>query len=389
VRNEHWLLPEGIDEILPPESTRMEGLRRELIDLYRSWGYEQIVPPFIEFVESLLSNASEDLDLQTFKLTDQMSGRTLGIRADITPQAARIDAHRLRREAPTRLCYVGAVLLTRSDDFGGSRSPMQVGCELYGHRGVESELEVLSLMLETLRRAGIDDIYLDLGHVGIFRGLTRQAGLDEAQELALFEALQRKALAEIDERLADLALPAKQAAMLRALGELSGENALQRGRTLLAAASPEVQQALAELEALAQRINQRLPDLPLHFDLAELRGYHYHTGVVFAAYAPGLGQEMARGGRYDAVGEVFGRGRPACGFSADLKTLLHFGRRPEGGEPSLIFAPADADAEVIQALRAQGRRVVRALPGQTAGAAEMGCGEELQLLQGRWVPTPV
>jgi len=388
VRNEHWLLPEGIDEVLPPESAVLEGLRRELVDLYRSWGYEQVFPPFIEFVESLLSNASEDLDLQTFKLTDQMSGRTLGIRADITPQAARIDAHRLRRDAPTRLCYVGTVLLSRSDDFGGSRSPLQVGCELYGHSGVESEWEVVSLMLETLRRSGVEDIYLDLGHVGIFGGLARAAGLDHAQEMALFEALQRKAQSEIATLVEGFGLSPETGGMLCSLSELSGEDALLRGRTLLAGAGSEVRQALDELERLAALINQRLPGLPLHYDLAELRGYHYHTGVVFAAYAPGLGQEMARGGRYDAVGKVFGRARPACGFSADLKTLLQFGRR-DAAETATIFAPAEADPQAVAALRAQGRRVVCGLPGQSGGAAEMGCGEILQLRDGDWAPVPV
>jgi len=386
--NAHWLLPEGIDELLPPKAYELEQTRRDLLDLFHSWGYDLVQPPFIEYLESLLTGTGSDLDLRTFKLTDQITGRTLGIRADITPQAARIDAHQLRSENPTRLCYAGTVLKTRSDGFGGSRSPVQVGAELYGHGGEESDQEILCLMLKSLERAGIKDVYLDLGHVGIFRTLARESGLDTRQELALFDALQRKAVPEIDSLLDTFSLDREKRAMLASLAGLSGDDALTRARGLLAAAGNEVQRALAQLERLASLLAERRPDVPVHFDLAELRGYHYHTGVVFAAFVPEQGTEIARGGRYDAIGELFGRARPACGFSADLKMLMQLGQRQDLSPASGIFAPAEADPrlrERIEALRAEGRRVVVALPGQSGDAAAMKCGEALVKQGGDWV----
>ncbi len=391
--HKHWLLPEGIDEILPPEAGSLERLRRELLDLYYSWGYELIFPPFIEYLDSLLTGTGRDLDIQTFKLTDQITGRTLGIRADITPQAARIDAHQLRRECPTRLCYLGTTLKTRSDELSGSRSPLQVGAELYGYKGIEAELEIIQLMLESLGRAGLQGIYLDLGHVGIFRGLARQAGLAEDQELALFDALQRKAVPELHALIEGFGITAAVGDMLVALAELSGDDVLQDARSQLAAASPEVLAALDELSRLDQRLKQLHPDLPVHYDLAELRGYHYHTGPVFAAFLPGTGQEVARGGRYDDIGRVFGRARPACGFSANLNRLHRLGGyAAAAAEMPGIFAPAVDDPVLQQRvadLRSAGRRVIMALPGQEADAAAMGCGEQLQRQGDDWVPVAV
>ena len=198
IHNEHWLLPEGIDELLPEQARELEKIRRCLLDTYASWGYELVITPFIDYLESLLTGTGKDLELQTFKMTDQMSGRLLGIRADITPQAARIDAHQLRQDLPTRLCYIGSVFRTRPDGFSASRSPLQIGAELYGHSGVESDVEILCLMLATLEVAGVKNVSLDLGHVGIFKGLARQAGIGKNQEAALFAALQRKAIPEIE-----------------------------------------------------------------------------------------------------------------------------------------------------------------------------------------------
>ena len=222
MQNERWLLPEGIDELLPDQARRLEALRRRLLDLHESWGYELVITPFIEFLDSLLTGTGKDLDLQTFKLTDQVSGRLLGVRADITPQAARIDAHRLRREAPTRLCYLGSVLRTRMDDYAGSRSPLQIGAELYGHAGVESDVEVLCLMMAALQAAEVEDLYLDVGHVGIFRGLAAQAGLNAVQEHALFTALQRKAEPEVVSLVRDYGVPSAAAERLIALTSLNG-----------------------------------------------------------------------------------------------------------------------------------------------------------------------
>ncbi|MFZ1861336.1 MAG: ATP phosphoribosyltransferase regulatory subunit, partial [Candidatus Competibacter sp.] len=238
---DRWLLPEGIEEILPPAASRLERLRRSLVDLYANWGYELVVPPLIEFLESLLTGTGNDLELQTFKLTDQASGRMMGVRADMTPQVARIDAHLLKREGPVRLCYMGTVLRTRGDGFGGSRSPYQAGVELYGHRGHESDLEVLTLLLETLAVAKIDNVHLDLGHVAIFRELMRQAGLSQDQEKRLFEALQRKALPEIRELLAAWRLPACYADLLARLAELNGGlEVLAEAEALLAGAGAQV-----------------------------------------------------------------------------------------------------------------------------------------------------
>ncbi len=225
MQRENWLLPEGVDEVLPPQASVVEQLRRDILDLYASWGYKLIFPPFLEYLESLHINSGGDLDLKTFKVIDQITGRTLGIRADITTQAARIDAHKLRDENPTRLCYAGTVLHTKSDGFAGSRAPLQAGAELYGHSGVESDLEIICLMMETLKLAGLQDIYIDLGHVGIFRGLVRQAGISAQSEMELFDALQRKSVPEIKELINQLDIDKQAAEMLIALPELCGEDA--------------------------------------------------------------------------------------------------------------------------------------------------------------------
>ena len=392
ISEDRWLLPEGIEEILPPAAGRLERLRRELLDLYESWGYELIVPPLIEFLESLLTGAGDDLELQTFKLTDQLSGRMMGVRADMTPQAARIDAHRLKRNGPVRLCYMGTVLRTRADGFGGSRSPYQAGVELYGHRGYESDLEVLTLMLETLRAAGISEAHLDLGHVAIFRELVRQAGLNMEQERVLFEALQRKALPEIHQHLAEWTLPAPCREWLQALATLNGgPEALDEADARLAASSPGVREALTMLRRLVGALREQWPDLPIHVDLAELRGYHYHTGILFSAYTLGQGAAVAQGGRYDEIGQVFGRARPATGFSTDLATLLWLGAAPEVVATG-IYAPSLGDAgleEQVVRLRRQGERVIRALPGAEVEPRTLGCDRRLAQQGGQWVAIPL
>ncbi|MCC6134245.1 MAG: ATP phosphoribosyltransferase regulatory subunit [Candidatus Contendobacter sp.] len=387
IPEDRWLLPEGIEEILPPAAGRLERLRRALLDLYQSWGYELVIPPLIEFLDSLLTGAGDDLELQTFKLTDQLSGRMMGVRADMTPQVARIDAHLLKRAGPVRLCYLGPVLRTRADGFGGSRSPYQAGVELYGHRGHDSDLEVLTLMLTTLQMTGIGDAHLDLGHVAIFRELVRQAGLDREQESLLFEALQRKALPEIRGYLA--AWKPACCEPLLALAELNGgPEILDEADTRLAAAGAGVHEALATLRRLIAALQRQWPELPIHVDLAELRGYHYHTGVLFAAYVPGQGQAVAQGGRYDEIGQVFGRARPATGFSVDLAILLRLGSAPEPASTG-IYAPPLADdpglEQQVAALRNQGERVIRALPGVEVEPGDLGCDRELVKRQGEWI----
>ncbi|MDQ7075370.1 MAG: ATP phosphoribosyltransferase regulatory subunit [Gammaproteobacteria bacterium] len=377
---DRWILPQGIEELLPQQASKMETLRRRVVDLYASWGYELVVPPLMEYLESLLVGTGRELDLSTFKLVDQLNGRTMGIRADITPQVARIDAHRLQREVPTRLCYLGSVLHTRGEGLAGSRSPLQLGAELYGHAGVESDVEIIALMLKTLELAGIKSLHLDLGHVGLFRGLAAEAELNEEQEAHLFEMFQRKAKPEIETFLEGISLSSDHRDMLMALVNLNGDaSVLAQARGALATAGNEVQQALHYLQATAERLQQSQPELTLHFDLAELRGYHYHTGVVFSAYAMGYSQEIARGGRYDDIGRAFGRARPATGFSTDLKTLVSLSSTV--AEQSVkIFAPAGDDSnlwETIQELRNSGQTVIRALPGQSGSAADMGCERKL------------
>ncbi|HUL11700.1 MAG TPA: ATP phosphoribosyltransferase regulatory subunit [Methylococcaceae bacterium] len=392
---DRWLLPEGIDEVLPAEARRLERLRRKVMDLFASWGYQQVIPPFIEYIESLLTGAGHDLDLQTFKLIDQISGRLMGVRADMTPQVARIDARNSSDDLPARLCYLGTVLHTQSDHLEKSRSPLQIGAELYGHAGNASDLEVIRLVLEMLAIAGLKDVYLDLGHVGIYRGLAKQAGLDPQQEADLFEILQRKARPELLDFLKTNRADGISADMLGALIELNGgSEVIDEARQRLGTADEGVKKALFDLEKIAGKLNQSHPSLPIHFDLAELRGYHYKTGVVFAAYVPGYGREIARGGRYDDIGKVFGRARPATGFSADLKVLARLADATldNAPEPQTIFAPAGDEAdlhEAIRSLRTSGRIVIQELVDQQGGAAAMGCRHQLCKQGQSWEVVPV
>ncbi|MEE9493420.1 MAG: ATP phosphoribosyltransferase regulatory subunit [Gammaproteobacteria bacterium] len=356
-----WLLPDGVEELLPDQARQLEQLRRAVLDLYRSWGYDLIQPPFIEYLDALLTGSGNELDLKTFKLVDQLSGRLLGLRADMTPQAARIDAHSLKSDGPSRLCYLGAVMHTRADTATGSRCPIQLGAEIFGHAGPESDVEILQLMLETLMLTGIENVHVDLGHVGIYRALAEEAGLTDEQETFLFDALQRKALPEISQLLADIDISAEHKARVSCLAELNGDRStLDEARQRLQGCSPAAKAALDNLSDIADLLRGCIPDLSLNFDLAELRGYQYQTGVVFAAFVAERGQEIARGGRYDDIGRYFGRARPATGFSADLATLMQLGGRKARMEKPGILAPCIADNnlhEQIRALREQGERV--------------------------------
>jgi ATP phosphoribosyltransferase regulatory subunit len=389
---DRWLLPDGIEEVLPPEAARIEAARRQVLDLFQCWGYEFVVTPHIEYLESLLTGAGQDLDLRTFKVTDPLSGRQMGFRADITPQVARIDAHTLRREGPSRLCYAGSVLHAKPRALTTSRSPIQLGAELYGDASPASDIEVISLLVETLELAAVPDVHMDLGHVGIYRGLARAAGLSGAAEQQLFDALQRKAMDEIETLTA--ALPAGLGNMLRALAELcGGREVLDLAQAVLVEAPDAVHAALDELVAIADALELRYPELPLYFDLGELRGYNYHTGVVFAAFVPGEGGAIAQGGRYDDTGAVFGRARPATGFSTDLKTLVTLGDMRLDEALGGVWAPDNHDLYLWQAvrrLRSEGERVVQALPGQSeADAREAGCDRLLTLRDGRWQVAPL
>lgn len=385
-RNDRWLLPEGIEEVLPAEARRVERLRRRVLDLFDRWGYDLVMPPMLEYLESLLTGTAKELDLQTFKVTDQLTGRLMGIRADITPQAARIDAHYLKRTTPVRLCYIGPVVRTLPGEFAGSREPLQLGAELYGHSGPESDVEIVQLMLAALGETGIPQCYLDLGHVGVFRGLARAAGLSTEQEADLFDALQRKAGPEVEAFVAALSCDQNIKRMLGALVNLHGDEVLSRARRHLSGAPADVIAALDNLEAVAARLRRALPDQPLHFDLAELHGYRYYTGVVFSALLPGYGMAIAQGGRYDDIGKAFGRARPAAGFGADLRRLVNLVNEAPARRGG-IAAPNRDDAALhkeIARLRAQGERVVVQLNGR-----DVDCDRELIQRDGDWTVVPI
>lgn len=318
-----WMLPEGMEESLPALAWRVEEVRRILLDHYRARGYALILPPFLEHLDALLTGAAAGMDSVTFKLTDPASGRLLGIRSDMTPQAARMAARHFAAQPVVRLCYLGTVLRTEPDALGGARSPRQVGCELFGETALTADLEVLTLMLDTLRLAGVGGVHLDLGHVGVYRTVIAGLELQAADEALLFDLLQRKSQPELTSFSSRLGLPATAAEALVTLMDLNGDAmVLPRARAKLAAYGAPVQAALDTLQAVVDALQQSHPALPLHLDLAELRGASYHTGLTFAAFVQGHGREVARGGRYDGVGGEFGLSRPATGFSADVNELL-------------------------------------------------------------------
>jgi ATP phosphoribosyltransferase regulatory subunit len=368
-----WLLPEAIEDVLPEEAARVEASRRALLDHFRVRGYRLVQPPLVEFLDSLLTGTGRDLDLITFKTVDPLSGRLLGLRADTTPQVARIDAHLLNETGVTRLCYAGSVLRT-SAPTGDTRQVVQIGAELYGHDGIEADCEIMQLLLSALDTAGVRGLHLDLGHVGLYRALARLAGLDgtgEGNDADLFAALRDKDTPAVREITEPLSEPARGA--LRALASLYGpaDETLAAAATALPAL-PDVQAALSALATLAAAAR----DVgAIHVDLADLRGYHYYTGVKFSVFAQdgeGAGVECGRGGRYDGVGKAFGRARPATGFSMDLRKLAS--RREEGADGRMIVAPAVDDpalAAAIGELRARGKAVIVALPGESHDAAQL------------------
>jgi ATP phosphoribosyltransferase regulatory subunit len=307
-----WLLPEFIEDILPDEAMKIEALRRKILDMFFARGYELVMPPLLEYTDSLLTGTGHDLELRTFKVVDQLSGRMMGLRADITPQVARIDAHLLNREGVTRLCYCGSVLHTRPAGPAATREPIQIGAELYGEAAVQADVEILQLLCQALELAGVKNPRIDIGHVAVFRSLAAEVA--RSLEAELFEALQRKDLPALKELTKGLNAKTREALLL--LPELYG------GAEVLDAAEKklpklaELTRALATLRKLATACS-----VPLSVDLAELRGYRYHSGAVFDAYCDGVTGAVARGGRYDEVGKAFGRARPATGFSIDLRSL--------------------------------------------------------------------
>ena len=376
----NWLLPEYLADALPQEAAQIERLRRLMLDLFRRHGYELVMPPLLEHLDSLLTGSGSDLSLRTFKLVDQLSGRTLGVRADMTPQVARVDAHLLNRQGVTRLCYCDSVLHTLPASQASTREPIQLGAELYGYAGVEADLEVIRLLAAALAAAGTPASRIDIGHVGIFRALVSAAGLDAAAEAELLALLQVKDVPGLRTACASLPEPCRSA-LLR-LPELYG------GIEALDAAArdlpdlPEIAAALSTMRAL----HAAMPDLPLSFDLADLRGYHYHNGIILAAYYPGFPAAIALGGRYDGVGQAFGRARPATGFSMDLREVARLCLNDEESEAILApYAGNDARlAAAIGALREAGEIVVELLPGETSSEGPR-CTRRLVERDGQWI----
>jgi ATP phosphoribosyltransferase regulatory subunit len=383
-----WLLPEDIADVLPAKARKVEQLRRSLLDLYRSYGYELVAPPLLEFLDSLLTGTGSDLNLQTFKLVDQLSGRTLGLRADMTPQVARIDAHLLNRSGVTRLCYAGSIAHTRTPVGCTSREELQLGAEIYGHAGWEADLEALTLLLQTLQTAGLKQVYLDLSHAGILTGILADQTVAKEEIESLYSLLQSKDRSGLASWSRNLPQPVGQALM--ALTELSGPatEVLARARKALPS-NALVADALALLERLSNAI-ALMPSAPeVSIDLADLRGYQYHSGMMFTAYVDALPQPIARGGRYDHVGQAFGRARPATGFSIDLLTLA--GLSTDLEERSAIVAPWISDAGLnaaIQALRSAGEIVVQLAPGDAGLSAEYRLDRVLVEQGGTWKVQP-
>ncbi len=370
----HWLLPEYIEDVLPAEAQHIEQLRRKLLDLFRTYGYQFVIPPLLEYLESLNAGVGHDLDLLTFKVVDQLSGRLMGIRSDITPQAARIDAQRLNQQGVTRLCYAGSVLRTQADGAAQTRQPLQVGVELFGHAIIESDLEIQRLMVQSLRLAGATRLVVDLSHVTIFRTLINRAGIIAETETDLFAALQGKDSGALQALLSDADSATRDAIM--ALPTLSGgAEILQQAQQVLPQYA-EIKLALQDLKRASQQLTEL--DVEVSLDLSELRGYHYHSGMVFAAYTDGQTSALALGGRYDFVGQIFGRSRPATGFSMDMRTLTALSAVPKLSKG--ILAPYTDDAELqqkIDQLRAKGEVVIVDLPGHQQQIAELNCDRKL------------
>jgi ATP phosphoribosyltransferase regulatory subunit len=381
-----WALPEYIEDILPAEALKIEMMRRRVLDWLFVNGYELVGPPLLEYVESLLTGSGRQMNLRVLKVVDQLSGRMMGLRADMTPQVARIDAHLLNRKGITRLCYAGSVLHARPSGLTRTREPLQIGAELYGHQGLESDLEIQRLMLQSLAIAGMGNIHLDLGHVAVFRGLIRSTDISPALEMELSGALQRKDRAALKELCAGLKkqVNASVREALLLLPELYGdENVLTLARSALPP-YPEIMGALDELEMVAGELGPLVDTLA--FDLADLRGYHYHSGMVFAAYTDNCPNAIAVGGRYDEVGKAFGRARPATGFSMDLRELS--GLMPSDSYPRGILAPfikEDRTLEKkIEQLRNEGQIVIVALPGHENDASSFNCDKKLVSENGVW-----
>jgi ATP phosphoribosyltransferase regulatory subunit len=376
----NWLLPENIADVLPSEARKIEELRRQVLDHFRLYGYELVMPPMLEYLESLLTGAGQDTDLRTFKLVDQLSGRTMGIRADMTTQVARIDAHLLNRTSVTRLCYAGSVLQTRPSGLHATREPLQIGAEIYGHAGLEADAEIQQLALASLRLAGFKKVRLDLCHVGVLQAIIADDAQALKQAPQLFTLLQAKDIPDLD-AISTGFKPATRDALLALPGLYGDVTILDKARAVLPAL-PGIAKALDELQVLVELA----ADADVIIDLADLRGYHYHSGVMFAAYVPGLPNAVARGGRYDHVGEAFGRARPATGFSMDLRELARL--MPGAARKAAVRAPWSTEPglqQKITELREAGEIVIQSLPGHDNDLDEFDCDRAVVCHNGNWI----
>jgi ATP phosphoribosyltransferase regulatory subunit len=380
-----WALPEHIEDVLPADARKLEYARRVVLDLFQSHGYELVIPPLLEYVDSLLSGTGHDMDLATFKLVDQLSGRTMGIRADTTPQVARIDAHVLNRHGVARLCYAGSVLHTLPSGLGKSRQPFQAGAELYGHAGLEADVEIQQLAIDALHALGLNAVQLDIGHPAIFRALIDLAGVDAALAESIFDATDAKdvsALRALTESLGAMKEP------LRALPNLHGDETVFAKADSVLPQDARIKVALAQLRAIHARFSQQ--GVAVSVDLGELGGFNYENGIVFSAFAGGAPDAVARGGRYDNVGKAFGRARAATGFSIDLKSLLPL--MPERAGRPAILGPSgarDDAAKEMARLRALGEIVIARLPGHAESSKELACDRELVWKDGGYVVVPL
>ncbi len=377
----NWLLPEYIEDVLPAEAARIETLRRTLLDLFKVHGYQYVIPPMLEYMESLITGVGHDLDLATFKVVDQLTGRLMGVRADMTPQAARIDAHLLNHQGITRLCYAGSVLRTTPDGLAQTREPLQLGAELYGHAGVDSDIEIQRLLIKSLQAIGVEQVHIDFSHVNIFGSLIESSHIDAGLEQDLYAALQSKDQSSVKALTKNLDSVTREA--LINLTTLNGDSSILVKANQLLPATPAIQSALASLN----QVSSALKDLgvTISFDLSELRGYHYHSGIVFAAYAQGYKGPLALGGRYDEVGQAFGRARPATGFSLDLRGVVT--ALPPAQAVMGILAPASDDLGLtakIAKLRAEGSVVIQALAGIDANCGELNCDRKLVHYNAGW-----
>ena len=387
-KDKYWLLPEGVDESLPYEAAGIESLRRLMLDNFSRWGYQLVIPPIIEYVDSLLAGGAEDLDLQTFKVVDRGTGRLIGLRADMTPQLTRIDTHRMPTKSPQRLCYAGPVAHTFSEKFAGSRNPLQIGAELFGHSGVESDAEIITLLVNSLLIANIRSLTLEVTHIGIFRGICAAASFTDEFEDQVLEALVKKDRTSLTEMLQGEGVDSLVMKNLLLLIDLNGDlDIINEARSALSSLPESVSEAIDELAELCDLLKQFIPAIELHIDFAELRGYRYHSGIMFAAYVPEMGRSIAWGGRYDGVQKQLGRDRGATGFSTDLRILEQFLEKDERLE-TVVIAPSGNDEKLLAAIgkyRGEGYTVIQSLPGQSDEWNQLSIEFRLVPKNGEWI----